>query len=132
MHSRLEIGIYSYYDVVKYRRSLGNYLNLDNFLVGNACCSCLLGSEMNMSFCNDNSLVKIYLSARPYKLAGCRAFDISALTDGRGYAERSCVGKRYLNLRRFSCRTEYAYSLDLVFRSDNGYSFLASELTGLA
>ena len=118
-------------NAVKNQRTSGVELNLNDFLIGNAEICSGFGGKVNVSLCCDNAFGKGYGAAGTNESASAGALDVAGFTDGRFYADGSCIGKRDFNLRFFSCGTKNGH-LERAFFTLNSYFFFTSKLTGLA
>ena len=87
---------------------------------------------MDVTLSGNNALCKLNLTAGTYKLAAGGSCNISAFTNRSRNSERSCIGKRNLNLCSGTSRSEDADLFDRLLGADDGNSLLTGKLTRLA
>ena len=132
MHSGHELGADTDNDVTENGASVSRVdLNRNDLLISHADSGSILGRDVNVALCNDNAAVKINLAAGSNELAAGSSRKVTALTNGCGNAESTCIGEGDLNLRCGTSRSENDNVRNRLLGADYGATLLTSVLTGL-
>ena len=92
MHSESVSRVNSYDNVTENEASaIGFSLNGNDLLVYEIILFSILGSHMNVSYSDDNAVLKLYFTFRTYDLTAAAAFKVTAFTDGSLYADASGI-----------------------------------------
>ena len=131
VHSKSELGGNANHNVVENNGTSGVKSYLYDLLVGYAENLSISGGHVDVTLCNDNTLVDGNLTAGANQLYAGGVLNVAALVNGGRYAEGACVGIGYLNLIVGTAGAEDAH-LERALGAYYLNLFLASELTGLA
>ena len=132
VHGSGELLADSYDDIAKSKgTTVGIDLDGNYLLIGNAELDSFLGGEVDVSFCNDDTLGYLDLAAGTNYLASGGTGNISGLTDRRNKTYLAGISERKLDLCGASLRSENGDSGKLALGTYDGNSFLTGKLTGL-
>ena len=132
VHCSSKLGAYTNNNITENEASaVGVDLYGYDFLVSYACSFCVCGSEVDVTLCSDNAFSDFNFACRANELARTGASNVAGFTNRSGYAESTSVGEGDFNLGCGTRGTEDDYVGNGLLGTNYGYSFFASELTGL-
>ena len=132
VHSELEFRADTNDDIAENGLpAIGINGNADNLLVGNAECSGIFGSHVDMTLGNDKAFGELNASLGSFDFDGGGACDITGFTNETLCAESYAVGLGNLDLACLADGPENGNTLDLAVTVLQSDLFLAEELVGL-